>query len=289
MSNKKNLLINYRTIAAFINSRTVAPTTNDDINNFAYRTLLLNLRNQYDKACVAGLKQEEYLKYIKDLSVELSVIKAGGQPMNNKVLEPVIRLDIIRFLSIVIYYAIMSIVNGDSANQDYEEAIHTAEIEIEQCIKKHYEPAFYLPTSFSLANLRQEYNEAYEEDYGSGCIGFFKLPIKRFFQQKSREDELKFLEQVEEYCQHNSSLTEELVKQLKQSAANLVLHSISSETFGNGSQLAKILQTRLRQTGQLTGLDSIMDNFAQECGTRGIAIPEHLTQNQKSACITATA
>ncbi|KTD57898.1 hypothetical protein [Legionella shakespearei] len=287
MSNKKNLLNNYRTIAAFINSRGVAPTSNDDINNFAYRTLLLNLRKQYDDACATGLQTEEYLKFIKGLSLELSVIKAGGQPINNKAIEPIIRLDIIRFLSIVIYNAIRSIVNGDSAEKEHEEAIHTAQMQIEQSIKSHYDPTFYLPTPFSLAHIRQEYNEAYEEDYGSGCIGFFKLPIKRFFQQKSREDELKFLEQVEEYCQNNSSLTEDLVKQLKQSAANLVLLSISSETFGKGSQLGKILQTRLRQTGKLTGLDSIMDNFVEECGTRGIAIPEHLAQ--KRPCITATA
>lgn len=286
MSNKKNLLNNYRTIAAFINSRTVAPTSTDDINNFAYKTLRLSLQRQYDDACKAGLTTEEYLKFINDLSLELSVIKAGGQPINNKAIEPIIRLDIIRYLSIVIYNAIMSIIGCDLAKQEYE-VIHTAQIQMEQSIKTHYDPTFYLPTPFTLANIRHEYNEVYEEGYGGGCIGFFKLPIKRFFQQKSREDELKFLEQVDEYCQNNGTLTEFLVKELEQSAANLVLRSISSETFGNGSQLGKILQTRLRQTGQLTGLDTIMDNFVEECSNRGIVVPEHLAP--KSSCITATA
>lgn len=275
MYTKKILLNNYRIIAAFINSRNLTPVSQNDANAFAYKAKFLYLKNKYDKAMEKQLETTVYLEFINNLAQELSDIKSGDKPINDKVTEQKIRLDMLRFLSVFIYNAIQSLIETDSPSK-YPETIYNVEIQLEETIKRYFDPNFYLPAPFSLANIRMEYDAAYEQDYGQGCIGFFKLPIKRFFQQKTRDDELKFLESIEEYCQNNSTLSEELSKQLKLSAANLVLLTISAETFGKGSQLGKILQTRMRHTGQLNDLDTIMDHFLVECSNRGIEVPLHL-------------
>jgi len=127
----------------------------------------------------------------------------------------------------------------------------------------------------SLLNITQEYNNLYSQKYGQGGMGFITLPLKRFFQQSTRPTELQFLAAIENYCNQNLLLSEKEKNLLKLSAVNLLLFKISSETFGKGSLLSKILQTHVSESGQ-SNSNEIMNNFVEECKNKNINVPQHL-------------
>jgi len=125
--------------------------------------------------------------------------------------------------------------------------------------------------SLSLAGIRDEYEAAYINQYGKDKIGFFKLPIKRLFKQKTRDTEIDFLTAVEAYCNEAPDLSNDQKYQFKFAAAKLVSLKIESETFGKGSQLAVILRSRIEDCDDRTMLD-LIDKLLES----DIDVPTHL-------------
>lgn len=111
---------------------------------------------------------------------------------------------------------------------------------------------------------------------GRGLFGFFKLPIKRYFRQDSREEELNFLEDIDFFLQGEGAvLSTENKEKLKLSALNLVRFKIRMEEHGNGSQLKRIIETRLKEVGLFNNQEIITD-FLDLCERINIAVPPGL-------------
>lgn len=127
-----------------------------------------------------------------------------------------------------------------------------------------------------LAGLRVDYEKAYVFKHGRGLFGFFKLPIKRYFRQDSREEELNFLEDIDFFLQGEGAvLSTENKEKLKLSALNLVRFKIRMEEHGNGSQLKRIIETQLKEVGLFNNQEIITD-FLDLCERINIAVPPGL-------------
>lgn len=139
-----------------------------------------------------------------------------------------------------------------------------------------------------LTNLRTEYEESYAVKYGSGCLGFFKLPIKRFFRQDSRSEELQFIEDVNNYLQgEGQHLAKTDQETMRLSALNLVRFKIESEPFGKGSQLHRIINDRLTQGG-FQGNTDMSDGFISDCDTLNIKVPDILRSFDERYSVNST-
>lgn len=126
----------------------------------------------------------------------------------------------------------------------------------------------------SITNFTKDYERAYQEKHGSGCLGFFKLPVKRFFQQSTRSAEVKFLTDVDNYLTLNEAeMTLDDIELMKISALNLVRMKIKTELFGHNSLLHQLVETRLKRAGYAADDNTMMEDFMAVCADRGITMP----------------
>ncbi|KTD31102.1 hypothetical protein [Legionella maceachernii] len=130
--------------------------------------------------------------------------------------------------------------------------------------------------TLKLSDLRVDYERVYVLKHGSGLFGFFKLPIKRYFRQDSRTEELKFIEDIDFYLQQEGGvLSAENKEKLKLSALNLVRFKIRTESHGSGSQLKRLIEMRLRNVG-LQDNHEIITDFIDFCERIPIEVPSGL-------------
>lgn len=138
---------------------------------------------------------------------------------------------------------------------------------------------FMLERGLKLSTLKSDYDKAYHEMYGTGCFGFFKLPIKCFFRQKSRIDDLQFIENVNTYLQgQGSTFSLEDKVQMQLSALNLLRFKLENETFGQGSQLLRLIEVRLNENG-LLGDWNLSNQFIEACKAGTIEVPRSLSSS----------
>ena len=133
-----------------------------------------------------------------------------------------------------------------------------------------------------LANLEEDYETTYKEQYNTKWLGFFsKLDIKVYFRQSSRKEELQFIKDIENYIQRKEAeLSEQEAEfsdqeSIKLNALNLVRLKIGSERFGERSQLKRLIETRLynAQQEEHTG---VAEDFIDFCDQEGIRVPSGL-------------
>lgn len=216
------------------------------------------------------LKGEEYIAIVHNLLADLAENK---QELSMVAMQ--IRLDVLLYIAHILAKAILRIKNNAS-HKEYLQKILACQQEVEGIIRLYFINDFKLETPFSLSGIRQQYRDSYALEYGQGTLGFFKLPIKRFFQQNTRAVEIKFLEDVESHCQKNYSLSANKKNQLRVSAASLVYMQISTEDLGRHSILARILSNRHQESSLSGTLHVLIDNFVKECRDRRIDVPGHL-------------
>lgn len=130
--------------------------------------------------------------------------------------------------------------------------------------------------SLRLTALRDEYEQAYEENYSGGYFGFFTLPMKRFFRQRSRDQEIQFIEDINAYLLQDDTLPPALRQLIKESALNLVRSKIQEELFGENSLLSRLIVERLKEAGSADEIE-IMEEFLKFCSSRNIVVPEELS------------
>lgn len=273
MRTKKSLLSNQKLIdAAIIKIKPPVLTNKNDAQ--LYRSKYLWLQKSYNAATKnKSLKLVDYFNLIEKLLEDL----LQHDPSNTINIEQHTRLDILNYLSTLLNKAI-TIIRPDKLQQENFETINDYHEKIETALKVHFHPEFSLPKILDLSGISKEYKNAYENEYGQGFSGFFKLPIKRFFQQNTRTEELKFLSDIGIYCNQNPSLPEAQKNLLKLSATNLVSMKIDTETFGKGSILGKILRNRINESGLPNDSNEMMKQFIEECKTNKIRVPKHLKE-----------
>lgn len=270
MHNKNYILTNQRLINEAIANFKQSFNVGKEASSFLYNSKHLQIQLKCGKALEkTGLALRVYMQGLDFLSKEFSETN-----LREKHLAQQIRMDLIRFMATIIAN-VLETIKTDHADEPTLKTLLGHQAQIEQGIKEHIDVDFALPKPINLAKIREEYEHSYEH-YGRGFIGFFKLPVKRYFKQQSRNEELVFLERIESHCQNYSTLSDELKNSMRLTAAMMVLQSISTETFGEGSQLAKILQSRITHAEKIGQTTQIMNNFIEECRKRVIDIPEHI-------------
>lgn len=270
MHNKIDLLTNQRLINEVIANFKPTFNVGEGASSFLYNSKHLLIQNKCGKALEkTGLALEVYFQGLDFLTKELAEIN-----LREKNLAQQIRMDLIRFMSVIIATALETI-KTEQTDESTIKTLFGYQTQVEQNIKVHIDEDFALPKPINLAKIRDEYEHRYEH-YGRGLIGFFKLPVKRYFQQQNRNEELVFLERIESHCQNHTTLSDDLKNSMRLTAAKMVLQSITTETFGEGSQLAKILKSRITHAEQEGQSIPIMNNFIEECRKRVIDIPEHI-------------
>ncbi|KTD38671.1 hypothetical protein Lnau_0481 [Legionella nautarum] len=136
--------------------------------------------------------------------------------------------------------------------------------------------------TINLAEFRVDYEKAYLSQHGQGFWGFFSLPIKYYFRQNSRPEELRFIEDVNIYLQNGAgaALAPLAKEKFKLSALNLVRFKISMEDRGKNSLLNRLIEARIENAG-LSANESmaVIRNFIPLCQSCNINIPECLVTN----------
>lgn len=274
MHTKESLLFNQKFIdQAIIKIRDVYKP-NDGSTGFYYRSSMLVLKTASKKVLKSkSLEGTDYFLVLIDLTEKINELSQKIKS-DKDIINKQIRIDYLRNVMTILNNAIEAFhvhVKEQRINGSW---INTCQGTVEQIIRTNFDPTFALPQPLSLAEISKEYNTAYDKEYGQSTFGFFKLPIKRFFQQKTRTDELKFLEDIEACCQKNTRLDDSGKNLLRLTAANLVSTKISTETFGNGSILGKILKSRISDSGHESN-EMIVD-FINQCNKLRVRVPEHL-------------
>ena len=225
--------------------------------------------------CEKGLRDElltfqEYCEIIEKLLACLTQSRRVNQAV-----EQQICLDSLLYLHTFIDKALLVLENKPSYQQNLE-ILNYYQKMIEGRIKLAFDTDFKLHKPFILSGISQEYKDTYEREYGHGALGFFKLPVKGFLQHNNRSSELKFLENVDYYCQTTASLSDTKKNQFMVSAATLVVMSIINEGLEKNSVLVKILSNRYVESGQGLHLQGLDRQFLDQCNDRNIKVPEHL-------------
>lgn len=276
MHTKDSLLFNQKTINDALN-KIITTKFSGSSAQFAYTSSLLALKTLTEKTLKSKKpKLSVYTPVLDELLRQINVL-TGSLSNNQSQPNQLIRLDYLKKLDEVLHKTIEE-VPIDKNNQNDANTIFGYQTALALIIKTHFDSSFILPKPLSLIYITKEYTDAYGAQYGQGIFGFFKLPLKLFFQQQTRTQELQFLNDVEQCALRNHRLDESSRDLLRLSAANLISLKISSETFGNGSILAKILKKRIAEALQPNAASSMMENFIDECKRLKINVPQHLSE-----------
>lgn len=156
--------------------------------------------------------------------------------------------------------------------------------EIEIAVKKiKNDPSFEI-MPLKTSSFKAQYEAAYQKKYSTGCFGFFKLPIKQFFRQKTREAEINFLNDIDNFFDSDmgQKYSFEMEQLIRRSALNLVRMKIENETYGRGSLLRHLIEKKLSEGGYPKNDNRYLDNFLEKCERLSIKVPEGLADFYKN-------
>jgi hypothetical protein len=131
--------------------------------------------------------------------------------------------------------------------------------------------------NLNLGELRSDYEKSYKREHGSGdFMRLFVLPIKRVLRQESRDNELKFIEDINKYLLKNDAEISGIDKQyIKLTALNLVRLKIETEFFGENSLLVRLIGERINKAGYANN-EGMLKDFPRFCLRNKISMPKEL-------------